>query len=581
MTGSADNRPASDVPAPAEQTANPDKRWAQLEQEKAALAAEYTAARAAGESLARFDAVLDGLYWRCVEHILERKAVEHAETLTFTDNERLLIDTGFLDEAFVQDAQPQLTDRLLAELRQQGMVNHFYLTEWIADRYQRFRVNVAIAAEPAPVDDDKSGSKFQLSRRKILEKLTPLLEGLQGVTPEAASALLSGRLDLQIISLGANLLGNRLRRELGIRHRLWDMRRQILSRARARTNDPRELKFFDVLDNLYQMEWRSVYEDLRSGNPMTNEERLEQKNRSRREASVRLARKRATKHLLAELRFARSLFPLGALAGGVLRPSSVLTADGPRVTKSDTARMLANTGLCDRNFTVAPVVLIAPFRGRGIYEWDRDSLVIGLTPALSPAESAANAAANYTMLVDSLQKGGNLKNEYKKRFPTANFQRDFQTDYRCWLCEVASGSAGAMPEEKLRFFKELVGLDLHDNPAGALAPLELRFLTPQARHIIRTQLRRQTETAKDSSGTRWRLGLLAWMDGDLDEALKEITHAAKLIPDDVRLLTGVGMLLNQAGRIEQARQILQICSKRGKDSIWSLYADDALTRLDG
>lgn len=579
MTGNAEHIPAAGQPAEPAQTAETDKGWQLLEQEKVTLLAEYAAARDAGEPLARFDPQLETLYWRCVEHVLESKAAQNPETLTFSDGQRLLIDFGLLDEAFVNDAAPGLSERLLAELRQQGLVNHFYLTEWLADRYQRFRVNLAIEAEPDPGDDDRSGSKFQLSRRKILEKLTPLLEGLQGVTPEATRALLSGRLDLQIISLGANLLNNRLRKELGVRHRLWEMRRQILSRARARTLDARELKFFDVLDNLYQMEWRSVYEELRSGNPMTSEERLEQKIRARRDASVRMMRKKASKYLMAELRFARSLFPLGALAGGVLRSMSVLTADGPRVTKADTARMLQNAALCDRNFTVTPVVLIAPFRGRGIYEWDRDSLVVGLTPAENPAESAANAAANYTMLIDSLQHGGNLKAVFKERFSKANFQRDFQTDYRRWLCDAAAGHPESLAPERLQFFKEFVGLDLTENPAVALAPQELRYLTPQARHIIRTQLRRQVQTAKDSPGARWRLGLLAWMDGDLEEALKEIPHAAKLAPEDVRLLTGVGLLLDEAGRTEQAAQIMQICIKRGKDNIWGLYAADALTRL--
>ena len=86
-------------------------------------------------------------------------------------------------------------------------------------------------------------------------------------------------------------------------------------------------------------------------------------------------------------------------------------------------------------------------------------------------------------------------------------------------------------------------------------------------------------SAKDSSAARWLLGLLSWMDGDLDEGLREITHAAKLVPDDVQFLIGVGLMLGRAGRTEQAKQILQICCKRGRESIWGLYAADALRQL--
>lgn len=551
-----------------------------LDQEKLALAADYAAAHTAHDRAAqtRLEGTLDTLYWRYVEEILTLRVQAGGESLSFTEQERLLLDMGLLDECFVPDAAPGLSARLLTELNQQGAVNHFYLSEWLQDRYQRYRTNLSLT-ESSDTPSEEFDSKFQLSRRKILEKLTHLLGGLQGVTPEAAQALMSGRLDVQIITMGANLLSNRLRRDFGVRHRLWELRRQMLTRARARTSDPRELKFFDVLDNLYQMEWRTVYDEVRNGAPMTAEERREHKNRERQAQEEKQQRRIALKYLLAELHFARSLFPLGALAGGILRSCAVLTSDAPRVTKADTAQMLKDAVICDRNFIATPVVLIAPFKGRGIYEWDRDSLVIGLNPAQSPADSASNAAANYTMLIDSLQKGGKLKKEYKKRFTKSNYQKDFQADYRVWMCEVGHGNTEKMSQEKLDFFRQMVGLDLTGSPAASLAPVEIRFLTPQARHIIRAQLRRQTASAKDSSAARWRLGLLSWMDGDLDEGLREVTHAAKLVPDDVQFLIGVGLMLSQAGRTKQAQQILQICCKRGKRSIWGLYATDALNQL--
>lgn len=553
-----------------------------LDQQKQDLVGEYIYARESGAraELTRLEMLLDNLYWRYVEAILSGKVSAESESLEFTEQERLLLNMGLLDERLVAGADEGLRERLLAEMNQPGMVNHFYLSEWLDDRFKRMRVNLQLTSGGEDEEGQGGGSKFELSRDNILKRLAPLLQGLQGVSQDVAQAIGSGRLDVQLLNMGVNLLGNNLRRELMTRHRLWDLRRQVLTRARARTQDPRELKFFDVLDNLYQMEWRGLYQERLNAPSMTPEERREHQQRERRKAEQAQLRQKALDFILAELHFARSLLPLGALAGGIMRPCAVLTADAPRVTKQDTGKMLAKAGICDRNFAASPVILIAPFRGRGIYEWDRDSLVISLNPVESPADSAANSVGNYTMMIDSLQKGGLIKAAYKSRFPKANFQRDFQADYRCWLCRVAEGTVDALPAEKLEFFRAQVGLDLAGNPAASLAPVEMRFLTPPARHIIRTQLRKQIATARDSWGTRWRLGLLCWMDGSIEEALKEITNAAKLVPEEASLLMGVGLLLKQSGRLDKARQILQICLRRGRESIWRLYAQQALEELD-
>lgn len=552
----------------------------ELEFEKAALIADVLKSREQGDrqALSRLEMLLDNLYWRCVEDLLARRISTESETLDFTPQERLLLDMGLLEESLVESAAPGLRERLRAEMSLPGLVNHFYLSEWLEDRYKRFRVNQALSS--AESEKNEAGdSQFDLSRQKVLDRLAPFLDGLQGVSKEAAQAIRSGKLDAQIINMGANLLGNRLRRDLQVRHRLWELRRQVLTRARARANDPRDLKLFDVVDDIYRREWQTLYKEAGSGPLMTPEERREKKLKERKEAEDHAAKQKVLDYLLGELRFARSLFPLGALAGGIMRPCAVLLTDGPRVTKADTGRIIQRAGFCDRNFAAAPVVLIAPFRGRGIYEWDRDSLVIGLNPVESPADSAAHSVANYTMMIDSLQKGGVLKTAYKSAFAKANYQKDFQADYRCWICRTGEGEIEAMPAPKRDFFRERVGLELNNSPATSLAPVEMRYLTPQARKVIRSQLRRQTATAKDSWGARWRLGLLAWMDGDMEEALKEVTNAAKLLPEDPQLLMGVGLLLAQSGRLDKARQILELCRMRGANSIWKLYAQETLSRL--
>ncbi len=551
-----------------------------LEAEKMTLAAEFEAARESGDDkkISGLTSKLELLYWKFVEEILVERICSDRDELEFTEQDKLLINMGLLDESFVVGCKPGLRQRLLEEMAITGQINHFYLTEWLEDRFRRFKINESVAGERN--NDDINSSKFETSRLRILERLAPFIKGLQGVTEDVAAAICTGRLDSQILNMGEGLLQNRLRRDLMTRHRLWDLRRQVLNRAKANANDKRNLKFFDVLDNLYRMEWREIYQDAQSSPNSTVEERRERKITEMLRAEKIAAQKKAKDFLIGELRFIKSLLPLGSLAGGILRAYAVMTVETPRVTKKDTAKILDNAAVCDRNFGASPVVLIAPFKGRGIYEWDRDSLVISLNPVSTPEDSAANSIANYTMMIDSLQKDGNIKNAYKLSFPSANYQKDFQSDYRQWMCEVGEGEIEAMPEEKLDFFRNNVGLDLSISPAVSLAPVEMRFLTSQARGIIRNQLRRQVASAKDSWAARWRLGLLSWMDDDLEEAVKEITHAAKLVPQQTPQLFGVGLLLLESGRVNQAEQILNICLKRGKNTIWRLYAADALKRLE-
>lgn len=551
----------------------------ELEVEKMTLAAEFEAARESGQEqlIPKLAIHLEALYWRFVEVILADKIEDGSEVLEFTEQEKLLINMGLIDEAFIENPPVDLREKLLEEMGQDGLVNHFYLTEWLEDRYKKYKVNETVIDDKAI--EAAADSKYEASRLKVLEKLTPYINGLQGVSPEVASAICTGRLDSQLLSMGENLLEHRMRRDMLTRHRLWDLRRQILNRARALAGDGHNLSFFDSLNSLYQLEWRDLYNESRQSPNDTVEERREKKISEIIRREKQAAQQKACEYLIGELRFIKSLIPLGALAGGILRPMAVMLEDGARVTKQDTAKVLENAAVCDRNFGASPVVLIAPFTGRGIYEWDRDSLVISLRPVSTPADSASNAIANYTMMIDSLQKDAHIKIRYKQLFSEANYQKDFQADYRNWMCNICEGDETSMEVQKLRFFRENVGLDLKESPAISLAPVEMRFLTPQARHIIRTQLRKQVDSAKDSWATRWRLGLLCWIDGDIEEALREITHAAKLVPQQIPQLIGVGLLLAESGRREKAKEILGICLRRGKDSIWKLYASDALKRM--
>lgn len=539
----------------------------ELTDEKEELVAQYLeAARADGDDkeLAKLTVLLDALYWKLVRQILQRSITPNDEALRFSEDDRLLLDFGLLDPRLVKGAPAGLRQELLREAGLVGAPNHFYLSEWLNDRFKKYQVEAEMGGtEAAPA----GGDVYQ----ELLNYLSRLNGGLKlpGVTPAALAAMFSGRLDAQIIAMGAGALKSRSRREFLNRGRLASLRRDIISRSRGLVTDREQLALFDAVDRVYHEEWEKA---VRPGGATAAAVSAES-------AADAGKTEKAFTWLLSELQFVRTLLPLGALAGGIFRSCAVMLEYRPRVTKLHTQRISQRAGWCDRNFAVPPVVLIAPFTGRGIYEWDRDSLVISLLPVDNPDDSAANAVANFCMLVDSFQRNGIIKDTYRAQFPKTNFQKEFQADYRTWMCAVAHGNRSALPPEKLEFFAANVAPDFVSSPALALAPRELKTLTFTARDLVRKQMQRQVSTARDSWMTRWRLGILYWLDKFNDEAVKELVCAANLAPDALETYFAVACILLETGRADKAKQLFTVCQARGKNTIWSFHAARALQKM--
>lgn len=519
---------------------------------------------------------IDSLYWKRTEAILREKAEADRDTLDFSPEERLWIDMGYIDERLVDGADASLRERLLDELQMPGPVQHFYLTEWLEDRYRRYRLQMDVTGGKDAKDakDTRPGKpgtvdKNIQARGMILTRLAPLFEGLPGISKDVAAIVAGGGLDDSLLKAGLQAMQTPTRTTLVHRHRLLELRRQVLQRARARSGDPGVLQLFDALDGVYKLDWRARHEKAarQTATLPTHEEtvaELEAKQASRREA--------AASYIVSELRFAKTLMPLGALAGGVARSLSVMTADTPRVTKRDTAGGLERARDCDATFDVDPVILIAPFQGRGIYEWDRDSLVISLSPVEKADDSVANAVGNYRMLIDSFQGNGALRQAYESSFPGTAFQVAFQADYRAWMTGIGLGIKDALPEAKRTFFRDWIGPDC----GGPLIPAELRHLSPPALRLIRTRLRKQVEAAPGDWNAHMRLAGTAYLSGDMETALGHMTLAAKSAPHNGRVLMGLALLLREQGRAENATAVFSMIRSRVPESIWAVYADDAL-----
>lgn len=513
---------------------------------------------------------IDTLYWKRTEAVLREKAQADRDTLEFSPEERLWIDMGYIDARLVDGADASLRGRLLEELQTPGPVHHFYLTEWLEDRYRRYRLQMEVTAKKeGEVDKTPLEDKNVRARAAILTRLAPLFDGLPGISKEVAGIVAGGGLDDTLLKTGMQAIRTPSRTTLVHRNRLLGLRRQVLQRARTRSNDPAVLQLFDALESVYKLDWRTRYakaakEAVVLPTHDTMDDDAETKQVARRDA--------AAAYIVSELRFAKTLMPLGALAGGVARSLSVMTADVPRVTKRETAEGLQRARDCDATFDVDPVVLIAPFRGRGIYEWDRDSLVISLCPVETADDSVANAVGNYRMLIDSFQGNGALRQAYASAFPGSTFQVDFQADYRRWVTGIGCGTVEALPEEKRSFFRRWIGPDCN----GPLIPAELRHLSPPALRLIRGRLRKQVESAPGDWNAQMRLAGVAYLAGEREAALGHMTLAAKAAPRNGRVLMGLALLLREQGLREKAASIFSIIRARIPESIWAVYADDAL-----
>lgn len=514
---------------------------------------------------------IDTLYWKQTEAVLREKAQADRDTLDFSPEERLWIDMGYIDPRLVEGADDSLRGRLLEELQTPGPAHHFYLTEWLEDRYRRYRLQMEVTETKVRGEDapPPSTDKNAQARAAILTRLAPLFEGLPGISKDVAGIVAGGGLDDTLLKAGLQGLRTPTRTTLVHRNRLFGLRRQVLQRARARTNDPAVIQLFDALESVYKLDWRTRHakaaqEAVSLPAHETPEEEAAAKLTARRDA--------AAAYIVSELRFAKTLMPLGALAGGVARSLSIMTADGPRVTKRETAEGLERASDCDATFDVDPVVLIAPFQGRGIYEWDRDSLVISLCPVESAGDSVANAVGNYRMLIDSFQGEGALRQAYADEFPGSTFHVDFQADYRKWVTGIGCGRADALPDGKRSFFRRWIGPDCD----GPLIPGELRHLSPPALRLIRGRLRKQVESAPGDWNAQMRLAGAAYLAGEMETALGHMTLAAKAAPRNGRVLMGLALLLREQGLREKAASIFSIIRARIPDSIWAVYADDAL-----
>lgn len=523
-----------------------------IEQFLARYQAEGSPAVPVGSQLQSLLNRLDGFYWTEAEETVAGAVVNDVDALRFDPERRFRLDVGLLDPRLVTDADPRWAEALRAEMERENGGAIWHLSQWLSDRSQTFGVLAAVQESGPAVP---SSPDLQ-ARRRIYESLGPLIEHLPGVPAEFLERLRSGWIDRRIRRLSPHVgVDPRIREQYD---KLRALRDAILRQARRRCTLRQQLSLFDALEELRAAEEQGAEAGETSGAPDTR----------------RFALGDRRQFMLSELRLVRAFLRLGAPGSGVTRVHSVLVGSQVRTRRAALSPLIRIIHTCDPRLPDPLRVCVAPFTGNGFFEWDRDTLFIPLTPTRSEEDALLSAVGHYRLMLDSQQDEGRIRRRYEERFGPGNVEQRFRDDYRGWILGAGRGAPGALTEQSLEFFREHVG------PAAdtLFAPAEIRMLSPQEAARLAETCRRRIEGGAGVPEDHYRMALLAWREGKEKAAFEHAALAVRGDRDHGAYLFALGHLCALRGMRDKAAEAYQACQTRAPNTLWSLYAGDAMKR---
>jgi hypothetical protein len=524
--------------------------------------------------LAKILTDLDRLYWKEVETQIEANARAHSDRLVFHKYERMLIDLGLVDIRLIPRGE-EVRIQLLKDLYHRGPPHIQYFSEWIGARYRTFvlygRLGAAgdgrEASAAAPVGaEDPQLRQFREARTRIYERLRPLFQNLPGFPPQSVDLLFSGRIDASIEQLTVQMTQQEHPRIVEQWRHLNDLRARMIQRARERATTDEELMLFDGLEKIDMvLAERVAAQGATASVPKPRPEGA---------AGPAVAPSERVKFVQGEVRLVRQLIKLGLAGSGLTRTTSVLTGVEGRATKPQVLEVLRGVKECDPGLPGTPSIVIAPYAGSGFYEWDRDTVFIPLSPTRSVEESVVTGLANYRIMLDTLHGGGRLKRAYETRFGKQDFRGQFIRDYKNWVMGIGKGYRGAMPPERYDFFRTYIGPSVDD----LFMPVEIARRTPEERTRLIAELRRKINRAEAEFEDYINLAVQYWKESRPQEALDMLAVAVKLYPVDGRALYALGHACISLGIHDKGRAALEECLNVAANTIWHVYAQDALQK---
>lgn len=511
---------------------------------------------------------LDELYWSRVEQVLIGSLQEGQDRFVLNKYERLLVDGGVLDERLIGGNIEETRIALLKELYKEGQPSYFYLSEWLSDRLKSFMLYGEIESGPPSMEEAQTTTSkgdpevrlLRQARNTLYNSLSGLLYHLPGFQTKVIEAFISGKLDEWIEGIvPKGLTKAELKKAEDQKRRLTELRNQILSAAHETASSEEELA---TLDRIRRVD-RALQRKALPKAPGVFKQR------------PTVSRYQKINFIQGELKLIRSLLKLGITGSGVTRTHSILITDAVRMTKDQIAELLLQVQENDPEISVSVRTLIAPYSGTGFYEWDRDTIFLPLISTRGQEESLVTALGNYRIIRDNLQNQGLLRRHYELEFGKGDFRSSFLQDYKNWILGIGRGYKGALDRDRYRFFKEFIG----PSAQNLFAPRELTQLTPEERKTVIKECRGRLNRGEGNFQDHYRLAVIYWKEGLSGDAMDEMAQAVMLNPTDGRALYSLGYLCESAGILDKAKAAYDECVNMVPNSIWQVYATDALQRF--
>lgn len=512
-------------------------------------------------------------HWQLVEEILRTAVKRRHGSLELTDDERLLIDLGLGD---IQKARrgknpgdTVLINRpLLLEVQAKGTAGMYYFSEWLAFRQQQSQLEHELN-EGKPQDEQSYTGQLDEARRRVLARLTGYLTGLPGVPHDMAEMMRAGTLDKAVIASGIAAIKNPVRRNFLRRHRLWTLREQILSKARARAENQSVLRLFEMLNEVYVRDWLAHHDALQQGEDPDGLPAHGQTLINTKEAEAE------TDFVLTEMQRMRCRLRLLEAVDGREEIETTLFNDGPRLSKPMLAQIVPFAQAFDRTLTEMPPIVLTPGFGRGFFAWEAGCMILSVRPLIGTDDSLATALGWMRVLTDRFQGGNSLRTAYEAAFPGSSYPADFLADYRSWLCRLTKGDIGALEPDRRSFFRDHVGPDI----TRPLLPPNLRNVGPQTMMAICRRLEKQISAGSEDATLHRRLAMIYWQRDELEAAGLQFNAALQTDSKDGETLFSAGMFMRSRDDADAANACFKLGAEHAGDSMWGIYCRDALARL--
>lgn len=516
-----------------------------------------------------FRRMLDNLYWEILEDLCLKRldSDDHA----FEDAEKLLVNFGLLSREQLDQQDLSLEDVEKKLKKFNGRTTYdddpiYTLSEWACV----WQMNSELFEEQEKSEDennedenskaqqdwidDEKAQKFFITRINIYKKLLPLLQKLPGANANFLKSLLSGEFDKRVEMVLA--IKSKAPEQLNLNHRrLISVRNTFYDQLKASINNEELLKLVHLLEKISAaLVQRMVQQDHQQ------EEQNHQDN----------DHDKLKKLVSNEVALLKSLLPIGGMEGREFFTSPILKNTEPLIHKKFVGDTLAQIHQCDPHIPKDLPVIIIPYRGSGFFEWDKNSLIIPVSPSVPQEEAIIRAVGNYKILTDQLDNRGEMKRLYEKNFDKGGFKNRFLQDYVQWVTHITLGHRKIMNVKKFDFFQDFIGPNLKN----LLAPQAL-IQTPKAQ--LRKKIRDML-TKSLSQEDYLTIASCFWL---LDDKVKATQYADMALTAGMpnpRVFLTYGYTLKATRDKPKANQMFKNCLRYYKNTLWGTYAARELER---